>query len=63
MFIFSTFRDCLRILVIHDAAAIGEAVPQELLPDFFHHLGQLGKLDLETSAARQGFVASWLAPA
>lgn len=62
-FIFSTFRDRLRILVIHDEAAFGASFRSELLLEFFRRLGALGDVDLEPDAGREGFVAGWLATA
>lgn len=59
--VFSTFRERLRILVIHDGAAFDRAFPAELLVDFFRRLGNLGGIDLDPAAACPGFMASWLA--
>lgn len=61
LFVFSTFRERLRILVIHDEAAFDGSLRAELLSDFFRRLGQLGGIELHPGAAREGFMASWLA--
>jgi len=61
IFIFSTFRDRLRILVIHDEAAFDESFHSELLAEFFTRLGELGGIALSADGAAQGFIASWLA--
>jgi hypothetical protein len=62
-FIFSTFRERLRILVIHDEAAFGPSFRSDLLSGFVRRLGALGDLELELDAGREGFVAGWLANA
>ncbi len=64
MFIFSTFRDRLRVLVIHDEDAFGGALGPELLAPFLERLGSIAGVPLDPARAREGFVASWLpAPA
>jgi hypothetical protein len=62
-FIFSTFRERLRILVVHDEAAFGASLRSELLSAFFRRLGALGEVELEPDAGCEGFVARWLANA
>jgi hypothetical protein len=62
-FVFSTFRERLRILVMHDAAAFDASSRSELLSAFLAQLGALGEIDLEPDAGREGFVARWLANA
>lgn len=57
MFVFSTFRDCLRILVLYDEDALGSTIHQELLQPFLHNLGALAGLDLAAASTRDGFVA------
>jgi hypothetical protein len=62
-FIFSTFRERLRILVIHDEAAFGTSLRSELLSAFFRRIAGLGEVDLEPDAGCEGFVARWQATA
>jgi hypothetical protein len=62
-FVFSTFRERLRILVMYDAAAFDASSRSELLSAFLRQLGALGEIDLEPDAGREGFVARWLANA
>jgi hypothetical protein len=62
-FVFSTFRERLRILIIHDEAAFGASFHSELLSGFLRRLGALAEVDLDPDAGREGFVARWLANA
>ena len=60
LFVFSTFRDRLRILVLHDEAAFDPTFADELLAPFLRKLSELGKVELSPQDLLPGFVASWL---
>ena len=59
MFIFSTFRDRLRILTLYDHDAFAETFHDELFAPFLVHLGKLANLDFGMLKTRDGFAASW----
>ncbi len=61
MFVFSTFRDRLRIHVVYDEAAFGGAFRLGLLRPFLAELDAQAGLHLAAAPTRDGFVASWTA--
>jgi hypothetical protein len=62
MFVFSTFRDRLRVLVVYDEDALGGALHGDLFAPFLTNLGALAGLDFSRAVTSDGFVASWVAP-
>jgi hypothetical protein len=58
MFVFSTFRDALRVLVIYDEDAFGASF-RELFDAFLRNVGALASLDLAPDGSHEGFVARW----
>ena len=61
MFVFSTFRDRLRIHVVYDEAAFGGAFRLGLLRPFLAELDAQAGLHLAAAPTRDGFIASWTA--
>ncbi|MCE9577691.1 MAG: hypothetical protein K8W52_31360 [Deltaproteobacteria bacterium] len=60
MFVFSTFRDRLRIHVVHDEAAFAGEFHEGLLRPFLRELDAQAGLHLD-APMRDGFVATWTA--
>jgi len=59
LFVFSTFRDRLRILVVYDRDAFGPSLHEELFRPFLDRLGELAGLDFSSASTRDGVMASW----
>ena len=59
MFVFSTFRDRLRILATYDEDAFGMTFHHALFEPFLRYLGKLAALDFGTVTTCDGFAASW----
>lgn len=58
MFVFSTFRDRLRILATYDEEAFGMTFHHALFEPFLRYLGKLSDLDFSAKTC-DGFAASW----